>query len=127
MVIDPNEPNSRSVGSFFMNPVVSPPEFEQINQRAVKLTPDNIVMPRYPMPNGDIKLSAAWLIENAGFKPGYAHGNVGTSSRHSLAIINRGRGTAREVLELAEEIRAQVSNIFGIALSPEPIFIGFEK
>jgi UDP-N-acetylmuramate dehydrogenase len=127
MVIDPSDPNTRSVGSFFMNPVVSPKEFEEINQRALKLTRNNNKMPRYPMPNGDIKLSAAWLIENAGFKPGYIHGNVGTSSKHSLAIINRGGGTAIEVLELAEEIKAQVGGVFGVNLSPEPIFIGFEE
>ena len=127
MVIDPNDPDSRSVGSFFMNPVVSPKEFEQISQRALKVTPPNSDMPRYPTPEGDIKLSAAWLIERAGFKPGYVHGNVGTSSKHALAIINRGHGTAREVLELAEKIRSRVSDVFGVNLSPEPILVGFEK
>ena len=126
MVIDANDPDSRSVGSFFMNPVVSPKEFEQINQRALKLTSDNSQMPRYPMPNGAVKLSAAWLIENAGFKRGYVHGNVGISTRHSLAIINRGNGTARELLELADEIRSRVRDAFGVSLSPEPIFVGFE-
>ena len=126
MVIDPNDPDSRSCGSFFMNPVVSPKEFEQIVQRAPKFTPDS-QMPRYPMPNGDVKLSAAWLIENAGFRRGYVHGNVGTSTRHSLAIINRGDGTARELLELAEEIRSRVAVVFGVALSAEPIFVGFQE
>jgi UDP-N-acetylmuramate dehydrogenase len=126
MVIDPNDPDSRSVGSFFMNPVVSPKEFEQINQRALKVTPDNTQMPRYPMPDGSVKLSAAWLIENAGFKRGYVHGGVGISPRHSLAIINRGGGTARELVELAEQIRARVRDVFGVGLSPEPIFVGFE-
>ena len=127
MVIDPNDPDSRSVGSFFMNPVVSTSEFEEINQRALKVAPEKGQMPRYPTPDGEVKLSAAWLIENAGFKPGCVHGNVGTSSRHSLAIINRGNGTAREVLELAEEIRSRVGDVFGVSLSPEPIFVGFEK
>ena len=126
MVIDPNEPDSRSVGSFFMNPVVSPKEFEQINQRALKVARGNSQMPRYPMPDGEVKLSAAWLIENAGFKRGYVHGNVGTSSKHSLAIINRGDGTARELLELAEEIRSRVAEVFGVNLRPEPIFVGFD-
>jgi UDP-N-acetylmuramate dehydrogenase len=126
MVIDANDPDSRSVGSFFMNPVVSPKEFEQINQCALKLTSDNSQMPRYPMPDGAVKLSAAWLIENAGFKRGYVHGNVGISTRHSLAIINRGNGTARELLELADEIRSRVRDAFGVSLSPEPIFVGFE-
>ena len=127
MVLDPNEPNSRSAGSFFMNPVVSQIEFAQINQQALQVISDNSPMPQYPMPNGDVKLSAAWLIENAGFKRGYVHGNVGTSSRHSLAIINRGNGTAREVLELADQIRSRVTAVFGVHLAPEPIFVGFEK
>ena len=127
MVLDPNEPDSRSVGSFFMNPVVSQNEFAQINQRALKVILDDSQMPQYPMPNGDVKLSAAWLIENAGFKRGHVHGNVGISSRHSLAIINRGNGTASEVLELAEQIRTRVAEIFGVSLSPEPIFVGFEE
>ena len=126
MVVDPNEPDSRSVGSFFMNPVVSPEELEQIKRRALKISSDNNQMPSYPMPSGDVKLSAAWLIENAGFKRGYVRGGVGTSSRHSLAIINRGNGTAREVLELAEQIRSSVAKWFGVNLSPEPIFVGFE-
>ena len=98
-----------------------------ISQRALKVTPPNSDMPRYPTPEGDIKLSAAWLIERAGFNPGYVHGNVGTSSKHALAIINRGHGTAREVLELAEKIRSRVSDVFGVNLSPEPILVGFEK
>jgi UDP-N-acetylmuramate dehydrogenase len=127
MVIDSNDPNSRSAGSFFMNPVVSQQEFDEINQRAQNLASVNRQMPRYPMPDGDIKLSAAWLIENAGFNRGYVHGNVGTSARHSLAIINRGNGTARELRELAEQIRSRVREVFGVNLSPEPIFVGFDQ
>jgi UDP-N-acetylmuramate dehydrogenase len=73
-----------------------------------------------------VKLSAAWLIERAGFHRGYVHGNVGISSKHSLAIINRGGGTAGEVMELAREMKARVAEVFGVDLSPEPIFVGFE-
>ena len=80
-------------------------------------------MPHFPA--GDkIKLSAAWLIEHAGFHKGFVHGNVGISTKHTLAIINRGGGTAREVLELARMIQSAVQQKFGVELRPEPIFIG---
>jgi UDP-N-acetylmuramate dehydrogenase len=71
-----------------------------------------------------VKLPAAWLIERAGFYRGFTHGNVGISSKHALAIVNRGGGTAREVGELADMIRDRVLDIFGVHLTPEPIFIG---
>ena len=76
-------------------------------------------MPHFPA--GDkIKLSAAWLIEHAGFHKGFVHGNVGISTKHTLAIINRGGGTAREVHELVEMIQAGVRKTFGVELWPEP-------
>ncbi|MEW6210096.1 MAG: UDP-N-acetylenolpyruvoylglucosamine reductase, partial [Acidobacteriota bacterium] len=79
-------------------------------------------------PTGDrIKLSAAWLIEHAGFEKGYAHGNVGISTKHALAIVNRGGGTAREVLDLAEEIKSRVRDRFGVVLVPEPVMVGFDQ
>ena len=73
-----------------------------------------------------VKLSAAWLIERAGIGRGYVHGNVGTSTKHALAIINRGSGAAREVVELKELIQSRVLDAFGITLTPEPVFVGFE-
>src|SRR5207237_5601692 len=110
MVIDPADPDTRSDGSFFMNPIVPPSV----------VTAD---MPHFPA--GDkVKLSAAWLIEHAGFHKGFIHGNVGLSTKHTLAIINRGGGTAREVLELARMIQSAVQQKFGVELRPEPIFIG---
>jgi UDP-N-acetylmuramate dehydrogenase len=126
MVIDPADPDSRSVGSFFMNPVVSTTEFELIRERALRIGRDGSLMPSFAAPEGNIKLSAAWLIEQAGFNRGHLHGRVGTSSKHSLAIINRGGGTAGEVLELAESIKLRVLDLFGVCLTPEPIFLGFE-
>jgi UDP-N-acetylmuramate dehydrogenase len=84
-------------------------------------------MPAFPAPAGQVKLSAAWLIERAGFKRGFVHGNVGTSSKHSLAIINRGGGTAREVIELKNLLQAGVLEKFGVRLVPEPVFVGFEE
>jgi len=114
MVIDPNDPDTRSDGSFFMNPIVSPSAFEKLGD-----------MPHFPT-GENVKLSAAWLIENAGFQKGFVHGNVGISSKHTLAIINLGDGTAREVLELVRMIQAAVREKFGIELQPEPVFIGFD-
>jgi UDP-N-acetylmuramate dehydrogenase len=70
-----------------------------------------------------VKLSAAWLIEHAGFTKGFTHGNVGLSSKHSLAIINRGGGTAREVRELVAMIQEKVREEFGVEIHPEPNFI----
>ena len=81
--------------------------------------------PSFPAGEGLVKLSAAWLIENAGFQKGFAHGNVGLSSKHSLAIINRGGGTAAEVRELVEMIQSRVRERFRVELHPEPNFIGF--
>ncbi|HEY6844200.1 MAG TPA: UDP-N-acetylmuramate dehydrogenase [Thermoanaerobaculia bacterium] len=109
MVLDPNDRDTRSDGSFFMNPIVSQ-------------VPGD--MPHFPA--GDkFKLSAAWLIEHAGFQKGFVHGNVGLSSKHTLAIINRGGGTAREVLELVRMIQDAVREKFGVPLHPEPNFVGF--
>ena len=71
-----------------------------------------------------MKLSAAWLIEHAGFHKGFALGNVGLSSKHTLAIINRGGGTAREVLDLVRMIQAGVRGAFGVEIHPEPVIVG---
>ena len=117
MVLDPHDPDTRSDGSFFMNPIVTPAQYEAFAR----------IVPEAPhFPSGDeVKLSAAWLIEHAGFHKGFVHGNVGLSSKHSLALINRGGGTAAEVVELVRRIQAQVREQFGVEIHPEPNFIGF--
>jgi UDP-N-acetylmuramate dehydrogenase len=125
MVLDADDSDSRSVGSFFVNPLVTGAEFEQVKQRAAQLVADVAEMPAFAAADNRVKLSAAWLIERAGIRRGYIHGNVGTSTKHSLAIINRGGGTALEVLELCRIIQARVLESFGITLQPEPVFIGF--
>lgn len=107
MVIDKTDPDTRSDGSFFMNPIVPEP------------IPD---APHYPA-EGGVKLSAAWLIEHAGFPKGFVHGNVGISTKHTLAIINRGGGTAAEVLELVRMIQDRVREVFGVELQPEPVIL----
>ncbi len=117
MVLDPSDPDTRSDGSFFMNPVVTVARFDEIRQDA-----ENI--PHFP--SGDqIKLSAAWLIEQAGFHKGFVYGSAGLSSKHTLAVINRGGGTAREVLELVRMIQVGVRERFGVEIQPEPNLVGF--
>ena len=116
MVLDPGDPDTRSDGSFFMNPIISAAQYEEF----ARVAPD---APHFPS-GKEVKLSAAWLIEHAGFRKGFVHGNVGLSSKHSLAVINRGGGTAREVRELVEMIQTKVRDRFGIDIHPEPNFIG---
>jgi UDP-N-acetylmuramate dehydrogenase len=127
MVIDPGDTDSRSVGSFFVNPVVTREEFERVKALAQTVAGAGEELPAFPAPGDRVKLSAAWLIERAGFRRGYSLGNVGTSTKHALAIINRGGATAREVMELKERIRNGVLEKFGVALTPEPIFVGFQE
>ena len=81
--------------------------------------------PSFPANDGTVKLSAAWLIEHAGFTKGFTLGNVGLSTKHTLALINRGGGTAREVLALVTMIQGKVREAFGVEIHPEPNFIGF--
>jgi len=119
MVLDPSDPDTRSDGSFFMNPVLTAEQYAHFREAA----PD---APHYPS-GEDVKLSAAWLIEHAGFGKGFAHGNVGLSSKHTLAIVNRGGGTAAEVVGLVRMIQESVRQRFGVPLHPEPNFIGFAE
>jgi len=82
-------------------------------------------MPKFPGNDGTVKLSAAWLIEHAGFTKGTIEGRAGLSSKHTLAVINRGGATASDILALVEKIQAAVRDKFGVELHPEPNFIGF--
>lgn len=119
MIIDINDPNSRSCGSFFMNPVISREELDNFYSSINSVNKEQI--PVYK--TGDkIKLSAAWLIERAGYKKGYIKGGAGISKNHSLALINI-NGTARELLDLAAEIKNKVYEISGIRLSIEPVIV----
>lgn len=125
MVIDPADPNRRSVGSFFINPVLEPAAAAELERRVADRGVGRPV-PLYPGPSGGVKTSAAWLIEHSGFPMGFRWGRVGLSSRHCLALVNRGGATARELVELAREIRRAVADRFGIVLQPEPVFLGFD-
>jgi UDP-N-acetylmuramate dehydrogenase len=129
MVLRCDDPDSKSAGSFFKNPFVSSVTARQAEEAARQrgtLNRDE-VMPRYPMPDGTLKLSAAWLIEHAGFVKGYCRGRVGLSSHHALALINRGGATAQELLDLMRDIQEAVRAQFDLELTPEPVFVGFPK
>ncbi len=119
MLLVEGDPDCRSAGSFFKNPVVTEEEAWQIAGAAAKEPP------RYPAEPGYVKLPAAWLIEQAGFPKGFAMGAAGISSRHTLALINRGGAKAIEILTLASEIRAAVEKLFGVSLEVEPVLVGF--
>jgi len=122
MVIDPSDPDTRSDGSFFMNPIIPAAALPGFLTRALAQG-GSIEPPHFPS-GEEVKLSAAWLIEHAGFRKGFVHGNVGLSSKHSLAVINRGGGTAREVKELVEMVQRAVRDRFGVEILPEPNFVG---
>lgn len=117
MLIDPSDPNSRSAGSFFVNPIVDTETFESIRRRYPEI-------PSFPA-EGRIKLSAAWLIEHSGFHKGYRRGRAAISSRHALALVNCGECSASEILALKQEIERGVEATFGIRLQPEPVLLGF--
>jgi UDP-N-acetylmuramate dehydrogenase len=118
MVIDPGDPESRSAGSFFTNPIV-----DAVQLAALEARLPGVAMPRFPAPGGNTKLSAGWLIERAGFAKGHTVGRVGISRKHALALVNRGGATARELLDLARAIQDGVRERLGIELAPEPIFV----
>lgn len=127
MVLDPKDENGKSAGSFFMNPTVSAAEAEAVSARVTEagvLAPGE-QMPRYPASSGQVKLSAAWLIERAGFAKGTRDGAVGISTKHSLAIVNRGGATAAHIVAFAQRIRDGVRDRFGVTLTPEPVLVGF--
>lgn len=120
MLLVEGDPNCRSAGSFFKNPVVSE---EQVRRIAAAVGKEP---PRFPAGADQVKLPAAWLIEQAGFAKGYALGAAAISSRHTLALVNLGGASAAEVLALAGEIAAAVEERFGLRLEMEPVMVGFE-
>lgn len=119
MVIESGDPNSRSAGSFFKNPIVSADVYN-----ALAATSETTV-PHFLAGDSRVKIPAAWLIEQSGFHKGFRFGNAGISSNHSLAIINRGGAAAGEIVGLMKAIQTDVSKKFGIDLLPEPVFLGF--
>ena len=124
MVIDPEDPDSVSAGSFFVNPILSPDEFTALERTVIDQLGADTQPPRWPEAGGCVKTSAAWLIERAGFHRGYGNGRVGVSNKHTLALVNRGGGTTKELLSLARELRDGVRERFGVTLRPEPTLVG---
>jgi UDP-N-acetylmuramate dehydrogenase len=122
MLIVPGDPDCQSAGSFFKNPVLSAEQHEALKRRAAAR---GLTVPSYPALESRKKVSAAWLVERSGFMKGHGFGHVGISSKHALAIINRGGATAAEVISLKEQIQQRVDEIFGVQLEPEPVMIGF--
>ena len=125
MVLDPSDENRRSAGSFFVNPTVTQAQAERVVQAVRDEKGPQAAVPRYPAPRGRIKLSAAWLIEQAGLPKGTREGPVGLSSRHALAIVNLGGASARQIVAFATMVRGRVHERFGVELVPEPRLLGF--
>ncbi|MGI5213162.1 UDP-N-acetylmuramate dehydrogenase [Plantactinospora sp. CA-290183] len=120
MVLDPADPDTRSVGSFFTNPVLDASAYEALRERAADLGEP----PSWPGPGGVVKVSAAWLIDKAGFAKGYrGAGGVAISSKHTLALTNADGGSTAALLALAREIRDGVHDRFGATLHPEPVLV----
>ncbi|MFB4280901.1 MULTISPECIES: UDP-N-acetylmuramate dehydrogenase [unclassified Nonomuraea] len=118
MVLDPADPDTRSAGSFFTNPVLTPAEAEELAVRA----PGH---PRWELPGGMVKVPAAWLIEQAGYPKGYERGPVRISTKHTLALTNPAeRATTGDLLALAREVRDGVREKFGVTLVNEPVLVG---
>jgi UDP-N-acetylmuramate dehydrogenase len=124
MIVDPADPDSVSAGSFFTNPLLGLAEMVELAARAEEILGPDDVPPSYPAPEGMAKTSAAWLIERAGFSRGFGTGPIGLSRNHTLAIVNRGGGTTAELVDFARGIASQVEAVFGVALVPEPVFVG---
>ena len=119
MVLDPADHDTWSAGSFFTNPIITADQAAGLPEGA----------PRFAQPDGRIKTSAAWLIDHAGFHKGYRVADdapAGLSTKHVLALTNRGGAGARDILNLARTVRAGVAERYGITLVPEPVLIGCE-
>jgi UDP-N-acetylmuramate dehydrogenase len=125
MVLDPADPNRRSVGSFFMNPILAVAEADRLmaRWRSEGTVAGGEAVPHFPAGDGRTKLSAAWLIEHAGFSKGFRHGAVGISSRHALALVHHGGGTTAELLALADLVSQTVDQRLGVRLAREPVVL----
>ena len=122
MVVDPHDPDSRSCGSFFVNPIVGLNEAQVANARLGSEVPGWPVAAT-PLAPARTKLSAAWLIEHSGMGKGYGEGRVGLSAKHTLALVNRGGATAAEVLAFARHVQERVAAASGIRLQQEPVVL----
>ncbi|GHA12996.1 UDP-N-acetylmuramate dehydrogenase [Streptomyces echinoruber] len=126
MVLDPEDHDTWSAGSFFTNPILTDAEFAAFRARVRERLGDDVEPPAYPAGEGRTKTSAAWLIDRAGFTKGYGTGPARISTKHTLALTNRGGATTEDLLSLAREVVAGVREAFGITLVNEPVMVGVE-
>lgn len=124
MLIVEGDPDCQSAGSFFKNPVLSEDQHEDLEQRAAA---KKLSIPSYPALEKNRKVSAAWLVEHSGFARGYGLGQAGISSKHALALVNRGGASAAEIVALKDQIQQRVEEIWGVQLDPEPVMVGFSR
>ncbi|MEV6171180.1 UDP-N-acetylmuramate dehydrogenase [Streptomyces sp. NPDC051954] len=124
MVLDPEDHDTWSAGSFFTNPILTDTEFTAFHARVRDRLGDGVAPPAYPAGEGHTKTSAAWLIDKAGFTKGYGTGPARISTKHTLALTNRGAATTEDLLTLAREVVAGVHETFGITLVNEPVTVG---
>ncbi|RLU83904.1 UDP-N-acetylenolpyruvoylglucosamine reductase [Streptomyces griseocarneus] len=124
MVLDPEDHDTWSAGSFFTNPVLTEDEYERFLVRVAERLGEGVVPPAYPAGDGHTKTSAAWLIDKAGFTKGYGEGPARISTKHTLALTNRGSATTEDLLALAREVRDGVRAAFGVTLVNEPVTVG---
>lgn len=122
MLIVPGDPDCQSAGSFFKNPILTEEQHRDLMERA---RARGLNLPSYPALDAHKKVSAAWLVERSGFLKGHGFGNTGISSKHALAIVNRGGATAAEIIALKDQIQQRVEEIWGVKLEPEPVMVGF--
>lgn len=126
MVLDAADPNRRSAGSFFTNPIVPRATAEAVVRTALDrgIVQDAAAVPRWDADGDRVKLAAGWLIERSGVSKGERHGQVGISTAHALALVHHGGGSARELLALADDVKARVRGVFGVELEREPVVLG---
>jgi UDP-N-acetylmuramate dehydrogenase len=124
MVLDPTDVDTRSAGSFFTNPLLQPQEAASLRERVRARLGADVRAPEWPEPDGRVKTSAAWLIERSGFAKGHFDGPVGLSTKHTLALVNRGGGTAADLRRVSRAVRDGVQDAFGVTLVPEPVVVG---
>ncbi|MFF4409051.1 UDP-N-acetylmuramate dehydrogenase [Streptoverticillium reticulum] len=124
MVLDPEDHDTWSAGSFFTNPVLTAAEHEAFLARVTERLGPDVTPPAFPAGDGMFKTSAAWLIDRAGFTKGYGTGAARISTKHTLALTNRGGATTEELLALAREVRDGVHAAFGVTLVNEPVTVG---
>ncbi|MGW1543725.1 UDP-N-acetylmuramate dehydrogenase [Streptomyces sp. NPDC002309] len=124
MVLDPEDHDTWSAGSFFTNPILTDAGFAAFHARVRERLGEGVEPPAYPAGEGHTKTSAAWLIDKAGFRKGYGTGPARISTKHTLALTNRGEATTEDLLALAREVVAGVREAFGITLVNEPVTVG---